>query len=260
MKTLVDESIRGLFVEPLRPSPLEKLLELKPSALERVDGPADHDGGRDRGEDDKDQVRVLARWNNPAAVAGGDRAIVGDGRVLFWTTTADRAGNDWPIEPSFVLAVREAVRGTARPTRFDNTVTAGERMRRVVHSSQQISNARLTSPGGGEPRSLPVVPLGEEPGDRGPAVEITVPDTRLAGVVPARLGRRVRSGRSKTSTRPTPTRAKARSSGSRASELKSMLEPLEVEIVDAARRRLRSLRRDRPRDLARPGRGAARAS
>ena len=43
--------------------------------------------------------------------------IVGEGRVLLWTTTADRAGNDWPIEPSFVLAVREAVRGTARPTR-----------------------------------------------------------------------------------------------------------------------------------------------
>ncbi len=36
LKSLVDENIRGLFVEPLRPSPLEKLLELKPSALERV--------------------------------------------------------------------------------------------------------------------------------------------------------------------------------------------------------------------------------
>ena len=71
LKSLVDETIRGLIVEPLRPSPLEKLLELKPSALERVavrqimtvDEPAD-----------KDQVRVLARWNNPAPVAGGGRA------------------------------------------------------------------------------------------------------------------------------------------------------------------------------------------
>ena len=73
--------------------------------------------------------------------------ILGEGRVLLWTTTADRAGNDWPIEPSFVLAVREAVRGSARPTRFDNTVTAGERMRRVVTSSQPISNARVTAAG-----------------------------------------------------------------------------------------------------------------
>ena len=53
--------------------------------------------------------------------------VVGEGRVLLWTTTADRAGNDWPIEPSFVMAVREAVRGTARPTSYDHTVTAGER-------------------------------------------------------------------------------------------------------------------------------------
>ncbi len=36
LKSLVDENIRGVIVEPLRPSPLEKLLELKPSALERV--------------------------------------------------------------------------------------------------------------------------------------------------------------------------------------------------------------------------------
>ena len=124
---------------------------------------------------------MLARWNNPPRSPAVAERVVGEGRVLLWTTTADRAGNDWPIEPSFVLAVREAVRGSARPTRFDNTVTAGERMRRVVYSSQPVSNARVTSPGGGEPRSLPVVPLGDEPGDRGPAAEINIPDTRLSG-------------------------------------------------------------------------------
>ena len=113
-------------------------------------------------------MRVLARWNNPPRSPAVVERIVGEGRVLLWTTTADRAGNDWPIEPSFVLAVREAVRGSARPTRFDNTVTAGEPIKRVVYSSQPISNARLTLPGGGEPRSLPVVPLGEDAGDRGP--------------------------------------------------------------------------------------------
>src|SRR5262249_60007593 len=36
LKTLIDENIHGLFVEPLHPSPLEKLLDLKASALERV--------------------------------------------------------------------------------------------------------------------------------------------------------------------------------------------------------------------------------
>ena len=60
-------------------------------------------------------MRVLARWNNPARSPAVIERIKGDGRVLLWTTTADRAGNDWPIEPSFVLAVREAVAG--RPGR-----------------------------------------------------------------------------------------------------------------------------------------------
>jgi hypothetical protein len=108
--------------------------------------------------------------------------VVGDGRVLLWTTTADRAGNDWPVEPSFVLAVREAVRGTARPTSFGTTINAGERMRRVIRSSQQIADARLKPPGGGEPKALTVVPLGELRGDQGPAYAIDVPDTRQPGL------------------------------------------------------------------------------
>ena len=179
LKSLVEERIRwSSMVEPLRPSPLEKLLELKPSALERVSVRQIMTVDE---KEDKDRVRVLARWNNPARSAAVAERVLGEGRVLLWTTTADRAGNDWPIEPSFVLAVREAVRGSARPTRFDNTVTAGERMRRVVYSSQPVSNARLTLPGGGEPRSLPVVPLGDQPGDKGPAAEINVPDTRQPG-------------------------------------------------------------------------------
>jgi hypothetical protein len=178
LKAQVDESIRGLVIEPLRPSPLEKLLELKPSALERVTARRimtldEKDGG--------DRARVLARWNNPSRSATVVERVVGDGRVLLWTTTADRAGNDWPIEPSFVLAVREAVRGTARPTRLDTTITAGEPMKRVVHSSHQLANVQLTPPGGGEPVALTASPMAGEPGERGPAVEINVPDTRRAG-------------------------------------------------------------------------------
>ncbi len=213
----------------MRPSPLEKLLDLKASALESV-------AARqimtvdDRG--DTNQVRVLSRWNNPSRSPAVAERILGDGRVLLWTTTADRAGNDWPIEPSFVLAVREAVRGTARPTKFDNTITAGEPMRRVVHTSQQISNARLTPPGGGEPRSLRAEPLDEEPGDRGPAIVMTIPDTRRAGVYriawdEGPLG----TQQDLYAANPDPREsALERITGS---ELKSLLEPLDVEIARA---------------------------
>ncbi len=229
LKALVDENIRGLIVEPLRPSPLEKLLDLKPSALERVVARQIMTVD-DRG--DANQVRVLARWNNPARAPAVAERILGDGRVLLWTTTADRAGNDWPIEPSFVLAVREAVRGTARPTRFASTVTAGEPMRKVVYTSHQISNARLTPPGGGEPQSLRAEPLGEQQGDRGPAIEMIVPDTRRAGVYrlawdEGPLG----TQQDLYAANPDPRESLLERIS--ATELKSLLEPLDVEIATA---------------------------
>jgi hypothetical protein len=109
--------------------------------------------------------------------------VVGEGRVLLWTTAADRAGGDWPVEPSFVLAVREAVRGTARPTPLVNTVTAGDHPRRLIRSSQQVSNVQLTPPGSGEPVALRAVPLEANPKDElGPAVAVDLPDTRKAGL------------------------------------------------------------------------------
>jgi hypothetical protein len=126
---------------------------------------------------------VLARWNDAARSPAVIERVVGDSRVLLWTTTADRAGNDWPVEPSFVLAVREAVRGTARPTPLSNTVLAGDRPRRVVRTSHQVSNVRLTLPGSGEPLALSAVPLSsKEAGDSGPTVAIDLPDTRRAGL------------------------------------------------------------------------------
>jgi hypothetical protein len=229
LKSLVDESIRGVFIEPLRPSPLSKLLELKPSALERVTVrqimTVDEKG-------ESDQVRVLARWNNPPRSPAVALRVHGDGRVLLWTTTADRAGNDWPIEPSFVLAVREAVRGAARPTRFDNTVNAGEPIERVVYSSQPISNARLTPPSGGEPKSLPVVPFGDESGDKGPGARIKIPDTRKAGAYrlawdEGSLG----TQQDLYAANPDPREsALARYS---ATELRAIFQPLDVEIAQA---------------------------
>ncbi len=229
LKSLLDENIPGVLVEPLHPSPLEKLLELKPSALERVSARQIMTVDEER-DPDRDSVRVLARWNNPSRSPAVIERDLGEGRVLLWTTTADRAGNDWPVEPSFVLAVREAVRGAARPTQFANTITAGERMRRVVYSNQQITSARLSPPGGGEPRSLPATPLSEDTGDRGPAVEIIVPDTRKAGVY------RISWDEGPLGTQQDVYAANPDSRESaldriEAQEVKSLLEPLDIEIA-----------------------------
>jgi hypothetical protein len=182
LRAQVDEEIHGLVVEPVRPSPIEKLLELRPAALERVtvrqfmavEGPGEGKDG--------DQVRVLARWNDPSGSPAVLERVAGDGRVLLWTTTADRAGTDWPVEPSFVLAVREAVRGTARPTALTNTVAAGERPQRVVRSSQPLSDVKLTPPSPGEPLALAAVPLERDDDGLGPAVAINLPDMLRAGL------------------------------------------------------------------------------
>jgi hypothetical protein len=180
LRAQVDTDVRGVFVEPVHPSPIEKLLSLKPSALERV--AARQIMAVDEATE-PGTVRVLARWNDAARSPAVVERVVGDGRVLLWTTTADRAGNDWPIEPSFVLAVREAVRGTARPTPLTNTVSAGDHPRRVVRSSQQLTHVRLAMPGGGEPKALAATPLDARAADgQGPAVAVDLPDTRRAGL------------------------------------------------------------------------------
>ena len=181
LKGQVDEAIRGIVIDPVRPSPIEKLAELKPSALERV--AVRQFMAVDEASISPGSGRVLARWNDPARSPAIIERVVGAGRVLLWTTSADRAGNDWPVEPSFVLAVREAVRGTARPTAWDHTLTAGERARRVVHSSQQPGNVLLTPPGGGEPLALAAVAYDDkESGDPTPATSIDLADTRRVGL------------------------------------------------------------------------------
>lgn len=151
---------------------------------------------------------------------------------MLWTTTADRAGNDWPIEPSFVLAVREAVRGAARPTPLANIITAGERIRRVVQTSQQISSARLSPPGGGEPESLSAAPLEQEPGNQAPSFSITVPDTRRAGLYRISWDEGS-SGTQQDIYAANPDPRESALERIEPLELKAFLSPLEVEIARA---------------------------
>jgi hypothetical protein len=230
LKGLVDGNIQGVIVEPVRPSPIEKLLELKTTALERV--AVRQIMGVDEPSNEEGRVRVLARWNDPNRSPAVIERVVGEGRVLLWTTTADRAGNDWPIEPSFVLAVREAVRGVARPTRLANNVTAGDPMRAVLRSNHQLANARVTPPDGGEPRALTPVPLVEPPDDRGPAVSIDVADTRRAGLYRMTWEEGPLGSQQDTfAANPDPRESDL----GRISEgdLKAMLRPLEVEVASA---------------------------
>ena len=199
-----------------------------------------------------EKVRVLARWNNPARSSAIIERIKGSGRVLLWTTTADRAGNDWPIEPSFVLAVREAVRGDGpADAAGQHRSPPASAWTRVVQSSQQLSKVTLTHPAAASPsRSLPSR-RNRTPTKEAPPVKIAVPDTRRRGCTASR-GTKAAPARRPISLPRTPTGAKANWSGSRRPS----------STLSCGRSRSRSSGRGTtrgtcflhgPRDLARPG-------
>jgi hypothetical protein len=144
-----EEPVTGLVVESLEDSPLAPLAKIAPAALGRVvakkfmiaESPATK----------SPQVRVLARWNDSEAHPAVIEKKFGRGRVLLFTVTADRQWSDWPIERTYVLAVRSAALAVARPDGKENEVDAGEPIRHRVPAGEQVADARVISPGATEP-------------------------------------------------------------------------------------------------------------
>jgi hypothetical protein len=105
-----DGSFAGLAVGESEPSPLAPLRHLAAGALS---------GLRARRcmpivPRPESAVRVLAQWGGPAGSPAIVDAAAGAGRVVLWATTADRAWSDWPVDPSWVLALRETAFDAAR--------------------------------------------------------------------------------------------------------------------------------------------------
>jgi hypothetical protein len=145
-----DEPVTGMVVESLDDSPLVTLSKIDPAALGRVVAkkfllaeppPANK----------SDQVRVLARWNDPQGRPAVIEKKLGKGRVLLWTMTADRQWSDWPVEPTGVLAFRSAALAVARPDGQENHVNAGEPIRHRLAPGEQAADPRVLAPGATEP-------------------------------------------------------------------------------------------------------------
>jgi hypothetical protein len=144
-----DNGARGLVIESLTDSPLGQLGRLAPAALSKiqtrrlmqVELPA---AGAGVGAQ-ADAIRVLARWNDPE----GHPAIIekrfGRGRVLLWTTSADREWTDWPIDPTYVLAVRSAAAGAAWPDSGEDNLVAGHPLE-YPSPQETVRDARLVAP------------------------------------------------------------------------------------------------------------------
>ncbi|RLS51685.1 MAG: VWA domain-containing protein [Planctomycetota bacterium] len=164
--------VKGLVMEPASDSPVSQLSRLTPEALSRV---------RPRriqavivAEDDP-HVRVLARWSDPQQSPALIEKRYGEGRVLLWTITADRAWSDWPTEGSFVLATRLAAQSVAaQVTRWEN-ITAGETLRFPYDKLSAPASVDLTKPGQTESTNTPLDMTATQP-------MLNVPETFRAGI------------------------------------------------------------------------------
>lgn len=101
-----DAPITGMSVEAFEDSPLRLLTTIAPEALQMIRTHRSVKVGIAPAA--AETTRVLARWddgeNSPAIL----ERRVGRGRVLLWTTPADRAWGDWPTESTFLMGVCEA--------------------------------------------------------------------------------------------------------------------------------------------------------
>ena len=185
LESISDGEFTGLLVEASEGSPLEALGQLNPAALERIKIRKSYEVKLPAG--DAEGVRVLARWNNQSAAPAVVEKVFGRGKVLLWTTAADRSWSDWPTESSYVLAVREAARAIARSTASLHSFTAGQPVRVELPASHDISEPAIEVPAGKEPKPLVVsetAPAQAEQGGKSPKLvkALSYTDTRTAGL------------------------------------------------------------------------------
>ena len=166
LEAALDEDITGLIVEEGPPGPLDALLQLNPAVLERIKLRRFYQV-RQSGEE-RPEVRVLARWNSADAAPAVLERTVGQGRVLLWTMTADKQWTDWPTEPSYVLAVREAAKGIVRNEGDRAQLTAGQTLRVALPPGQRVDSSPAPAvevPQAEKPQALHVS-LGMEAADK----------------------------------------------------------------------------------------------
>jgi hypothetical protein len=176
--SIEDQEAQGLSLEDETASPLAELAQLNPAVLARIkvrkflrlELPATLPTG----------VRVLARWNDSAASPAALEKQVGLGRVLLWTVTADKAWSDWPKEPSYVLAMREAAKALVRSDDRTHNLSAGDTIRRPVAATHTIARAEVELPDAERPQPLAVEPADAQKSDS--EQMLVYADTRRAGL------------------------------------------------------------------------------
>ena len=162
LQEVKDAETQGLVIEPHADSPLALLAKLSAESLARIRPKRLLSVSSD--EELGQQVRVLARWNDPGATPAVLEKRIGEGVVLLWTMTADREWSDWPTEPSYVLAMRMAASSVAaRILRWEN-LTAGQPVRYPLDPDFLPQQATLAEPGADQEIPVQIVkPDGSPP-------------------------------------------------------------------------------------------------
>jgi hypothetical protein len=98
------------------------------------------------GEPAEDSETIFAYGD----AAAGDPAVLerprGKGRVLLFTTTADRSWTTWPRNPTFLVIVQEVLRRVVRPGADDLSLRIGAPLRRQLDPARTDGRAVLRTP------------------------------------------------------------------------------------------------------------------
>jgi hypothetical protein len=146
-----DDAATGMAVVPHEDSPLDQLGKIAASALGSITASRYTTFSL---VDDREGVRTLATWNDTLRSPVAIERRFGKGRVLLWSITADRSWSDWPVDPTYVLAMREAAMGTARPTADERNAEAGAELTLKVADSANMQEPRIVTPGSTDTRPL----------------------------------------------------------------------------------------------------------
>jgi len=189
-----DTEAQGLLVTPADGSPLapltairaERLADIVPKRIAQVKLSPDAllasaaAGDDAAGDGPPAPVRVLATWDAPDAPPAVIEKRFGDGRVLLWTITADRAWGDWVQQAAFVLGVPMATQTVAGGGYGDQTnLTAGEAIIANPDPNRPPTAAGILPPGGDAPIPATLRAAGE---DNANAKVIRYDDTLTAGL------------------------------------------------------------------------------
>ena len=154
LNSAIDGPVRGLVVDRFADSPLAPLAKILTASLAKIEAKRLMAVEAPRATDES--VRVLARWNDDAGHPAVIEKRFGKGRVLLWTISADREWSDWPIDPTYVLAIRSAAEALAWPDGADGNLTAGHPLDYAPIEDRPRTNPRIAPPNEPTPQPMPI--------------------------------------------------------------------------------------------------------